>query len=218
MKKFKFALMGTVAVLALSGEAAIAEQPNFTPHYSVYGADYIGLMDAEQNLQLTSYLDYEQREPCQNYRAPPRGFYKDGCKIMYMYPDGEQQVASAEQQTPTSAVKRDVLASYTINFGFDSSAIETSANSVLDMISTEIKEYNPSDVTVAGYTDRSGSTEYNMALSERRANAVSRALSERGIAHAIIGEEMYGENVPAVETKDGVKLRENRRVVIDFLK
>jgi OmpA-OmpF porin, OOP family len=218
MKKFKYTMLGTVAVLGLTANIAMANDSNFIPHYSVYGADYMRLLNAEQNTQLTNYLEYEEREPCQNYRMPPTGFYKDGCKLMYIYPERQQETAAADQQAPAPAVKREVLATYTINFGFDSSSIESAANSVLDLISNEIKQYNPSDVTVAGYTDRSGSTEYNMALSERRADAISRELTQRGIEHQIINEETYGETDSAVETNDGIKLRENRRVVIDFLK
>lgn len=217
MNKFKITMLGTVAVLGLTANTATANEPNFTPHYSVYGSDYLKFLNAEQNTQLTNYLEYEEREPCQNYRIPPTGFYRDGCKIMYIYPDREQIVA-ADDQTPISPNKRDVLASYTINFGFDGSAIEAQAKAVLDQISNEIKEYNPSEVTVAGYTDRSGSIEYNMSLSERRAHVISNALKQRGVFDQVIDEETYGETDSAVETKDGVRLRENRRVVIDFLK
>ena len=218
MKNLKIIMLGTVAVLGLSANAAMANEANFTPHYSVYGADYLKFLSAEQNTQLTNYLQYEEREPCQNYRTPPNGFYRDGCKIMYIYPNTQQEVVVVDEQMPTAAVKKDVLASYTINFGFDSSSIEVAANAVLDQISNEIKEYNPSEVTVAGHTDRSGSTEYNMALSERRAHMISNALKERGVVHQVIDEETYGEADSAIETKDGVKMRENRRVVIDFLK
>ncbi|MBU0859490.1 MAG: OmpA family protein, partial [Alphaproteobacteria bacterium] len=78
--------------------------------------------------------------------------------------------------------------------------------------------YNPREVTVAGHADKSGASDYNIALSERRAQAVSKVLTERGVANRVITQEAYGEAQPAVDTPDGVKLRENRRVVVEFLK
>ena len=209
MKTLNYNLLASVAVFGLTINPAQANDLNFTPHYTVAYEGYLGLLTPEQNTQLTNYLDYEAREPCQNYRIPPTNFYRDGCKIMYNHP---QEVAS------TPSMKRDVLASYVINFDFDKSEMDASADPILHTITQEIMTYKPSEVTVAGHTDRSGAVEYNMDLSERRANSVSRALTARGVSNQVIDQEKYGESDLAVDTKDGVRLRENRRVVVDFLK
>lgn len=67
-------------------------------------------------------------------------------------------------------------------------------------------------ITTVGNTDTSGSTEYNMALSIRRADAVKRALIENGVPAAAIETAGRGQANPLVPTADGVRERQNRRV------
>ena len=73
-------------------------------------------------------------------------------------------------------------------------------------------------MTIAGYTDRSGTDDYNYDLSRKRAEAVSWALTNLGIPNRVLGQEAHGETNPAVPTPDGVKLEENRRVEVQFRK
>ncbi len=191
----------------------------FTGHHELAYEDYLHLLSNEQKLELHEYLNYEHREPCQNYREIPVGFTRVGCDLEYIYPVAEkpapapQRVQVAEQTTYSA-----VLTSYEIHFGFDSAALETQAEEVINRVASEITTYKPSEVTVAGYTDKAGPNDYNVKLSERRAQAVSDALTGRGVPNRVVTEEAYGETVPAVDTNDGVPLRENRRVVIEFRK
>lgn len=215
MKHFKFLLLGTVAVLGTYIGTAQAK-PWSQMKYNGYRPDYTDLLTAEQRTDLRSYLKYEEREPCQNYREPPIGFYRVNCTLMYRYPEVVENIP-ARPPIQSSPV-RTVLSSYQINFGFDSFVIESAANSVLDQIAREIREYNPGEVTVSGHTDSSGKRDYNVTLSQRRAEMISRELNNRGVANRTMAKEAYGENNQAVDTKDGVKLRENRRVVVEFLK
>jgi outer membrane protein OmpA-like peptidoglycan-associated protein len=67
-------------------------------------------------------------------------------------------------------------------------------------------------VAVTGHADRSGSADYNLGLSLRRANAVRDALMADGIAPDTIGVAARGESEPAVWTADGVPEAANRRV------
>lgn len=69
-------------------------------------------------------------------------------------------------------------------------------------------------VAVTGHTDTSGAATYNMALSLRRANAVKDALVREGIPAAAIGVTGRGETQLLVQTKDGVREPQNRRVEI----
>ena len=69
-------------------------------------------------------------------------------------------------------------------------------------------------MTLTGHTDRSGSEQYNMALSLRRAEAVKANMIRQGIpanAIVVIGK---GESQPLVPTADGVREPQNRRVEI----
>jgi outer membrane protein OmpA-like peptidoglycan-associated protein len=72
---------------------------------------------------------------------------------------------------------------------------------------------NPS-ITATGHTDTSGSAEYNMGLSQRRANVVRDALMQNGVPAGAIVANGVGEQGLLVQTGDGVREPQNRRVEI----
>jgi outer membrane protein OmpA-like peptidoglycan-associated protein len=69
---------------------------------------------------------------------------------------------------------------------------------------------------ITGHSDRSGSDRYNTSLSQRRAAKVRAYLAGRGIPDRVITTVALGESRPRVETADGGRERENRRVEIIF--
>jgi len=69
-------------------------------------------------------------------------------------------------------------------------------------------------IEVNGFTDRSGSADYNMQLSVRRANAVAAELLRRGVPRNEIVTRGFGEENNLVPTADGVREPQNRRVEI----
>lgn len=221
MKYTKLIALATVAVIGFGAMPASAGEPgNFTSHHLVEGKDYkhkIENLPAEEKLEVREYLDYEMREPCQFYQPIPQGFMRDGCKLVPIEPKREV-VREVVRQEPAPVAVSNVLSEYDIHFGFDSSTIETEANTTLDRIAREIKQYNPGEVLVAGHTDTAGSNEYNQKLSERRARAVSEALTARGVQNRVLDMKAFGENRVAVDTPDGTPMRENRRVVVEFRK
>jgi OOP family OmpA-OmpF porin len=102
-------------------------------------------------------------------------------------------------------------------FAFDSAEIQPEFTSELDA-AAEILLDNP-DVTVRidGHTDSVGSEEYNMGLSERRAEAVAAYLEEAGVARDRMTVAWFGESQPIAsnDSADGRAL--NRRVEIDLI-
>ncbi|MDF1719104.1 MAG: OmpA family protein [Minwuia sp.] len=103
---------------------------------------------------------------------------------------------------------------FTVYFDFDSAALKQEAQPTLQQAIAEFKRRNNARVDLAGHTDRAGSTEYNRALSKRRADAVANALSTRGVTSGRIDDAALGELAPEVPTQDGVREPLNRRVVI----
>lgn len=207
MSALKLTLCAAVAAFGLLSVSASAESWLNTPRYNGYHPQYEGMLSKNQKIGLRNYLQYEQREPCQNYKPLPMDFYQDGCDLLYRYPSMGQ-----------ASLERIVLASYVIEFAFDSSLIESRAEPVLTKIANEINKYHPRDVTVSGYTDSHGTTDYNVALSQRRADSVSQVLNARGVPNRTLGSQAYGETNQAVHTQDGVALRANRRVIVEFIK
>ncbi len=191
-----------VAVLALlaAPTAAKAEHSslglgNYMPHF-----DYV----LPDDIAGKYYMEYEQREPCQHYR---------------MVPNSVMNMASCVQSKKDGKIKLlPVVATYTIYFDFDKSNIRKNQWSVIDQVVREMNVYHPTQVTVVGHTDTSGSMDYNSKLSARRADTASKALTSRNITNFYLDEQAMGEENLAVPTPDGTRLEENRRVVIQFRK
>lgn len=74
----------------------------------------------------------------------------------------------------------------------------------------------PAVVRVFGHTDTSGSSAYNLKLSQARAETIKGMLADGGIPAANIVVSFYGEDDPLRPTADSVKEERNRRVEIEF--
>ncbi len=212
--KTKTIMLCTVAV-TLGGYAAHAENnsfgPRYTPRPAISQNNYTQEKHAEDIMDVKSYEEYEEREPCQNYRRLPRN-YTDTC----VKPIEEEMIVTAANNKVSETRLLPIVRSYTVLFDFDESFVRANENETINQIIHEIDRYHPKQVTVTGYTDSSGGMDYNMALSHRREQAVSAALRNRGIANQTLEREARGEHDQAISTGDNVRNQENRRVVIDF--
>jgi outer membrane protein OmpA-like peptidoglycan-associated protein len=98
-------------------------------------------------------------------------------------------------------------------FAFDSDALADAAPAELDRVVQAIRERSGARVTVEGHTDDVGTDEYNLALSERRAQAVAAYLAQKGIAKDHIKARGFGKTRPIGGNDDQGRKR-NRRVEI----
>jgi peptidoglycan-associated lipoprotein len=85
----------------------------------------------------------------------------------------------------------------TVYFGFDDSSIQASERDRLTANQTCLDSAKDKNVTVAGHTDSSGTDEYNIALSERRAQAVADYLARLGTDPARLSVVPKGETEPS---------------------
>ncbi len=106
---------------------------------------------------------------------------------------------------------------YIVFFDWDKSAITPDAAGTLD---NAVSAYNSgcsgTQVMLAGHTDTSGTAQYNVGLSQRRNDAVRGYLTSRGISGGMISSEAFGETQLRVQTLDGVRNDQNRRVEITY--
>ena len=101
-------------------------------------------------------------------------------------------------------------------FEYDSAALQSSAVSQLQKVGTLIKRNPNATFTVEGYTDSFGGPEYNLELSQRRADSVKQYLVEAmGISPAQIEARGFGQTKFRVSPNGSIdEQRENRRVEI----
>lgn len=103
---------------------------------------------------------------------------------------------------------------FTVYFDFDSWTLKAEQLTVLDSVIASARTGGQTNITVVGHTDTSGSSDYNQALSVKRANVVVEALVKMGARRPAIHASGVGETDLAVQTEDGVKEAKNRRTVI----
>jgi peptidoglycan-associated lipoprotein len=84
-------------------------------------------------------------------------------------------------------------------FAFNSAEISDEANDNLLGQSLYMKNHEDTNIQIAGNCDERGSTEYNLALGARRANAAKRVLVDEGIAAKRISTISYGKERPLVK-------------------
>jgi peptidoglycan-associated lipoprotein len=98
-------------------------------------------------------------------------------------------------------------------FAYDSAVLSPVATQTLDRQAAWLKQYPDIVLTVEGHTDERGTREYNLALGDRRANAVKNYLVALDIDAVRILTISYGEERPAEPGNDETAWAKNRRAV-----
>ncbi len=111
---------------------------------------------------------------------------------------------------PEGSEDRAQFAASTVYFDYDSAQINESERSKIEAVASAMKS-GSSQVIVEGNCDERGSTEYNLALGERRALAVRAYLVGLGIDGARIQTKSYGEERPVDPGHDESAWSKNRR-------
>ena len=108
------------------------------------------------------------------------------------------------------------LSRRSIYFDFDSFTIRDEFRPVIEAHARYLVANKARRVVVQGNTDERGSREYNLALGQKRAEAVRRSLTALGVADAQIEAVSFGEEKPKATGTDETSLAENRRVDVVY--
>jgi peptidoglycan-associated lipoprotein len=98
-------------------------------------------------------------------------------------------------------------------FGYDSYELDDTAKATLGKQAEWLARYPNVKVTIEGHTDPRGTREYNLALGDRRAQAVKNFLAGQGVSTARMATISYGKERPAVDGSDESAYAQDRRAV-----
>lgn len=101
-------------------------------------------------------------------------------------------------------------------FDTGQATLKSGANGTMDRLATALREKSGRKVTIEGHTDNVGSDASNQSLSERRAQAVQTALTQRGVERSQITALGKGENFPLATNDSADGRQSNRRVELIF--
>jgi len=130
----------------------------------------------------------------------------------------DKQAKEINQALPGAEVERVgegiklVLNENTVNFNFDSSNLTPTAKANLDKLAEVFKNNPDTDISVFGYTDSTGKADYNLKLSERRANSVISYLVASGLSQSRFTAKGMGIADPVATNETEMGRAQNRRV------
>ena len=104
-----------------------------------------------------------------------------------------------------------------IYFAFDNASVPAAAFETLRAHAVYLKGNSNAKVRLEGHADERGTREYNVALSERRAQSVEKFLRVQGVAASQIEMVSYGEEKPAAYGSDEMSWAKNRRVELNYV-
>tara|TARA_Y100000589_G_C27189169_1_gene644020 strand:- start:1119 stop:3902 length:2784 start_codon:yes stop_codon:yes gene_type:complete len=105
-----------------------------------------------------------------------------------------------------------------INFKFDKANISSSSKKVIYEVHEFLNKYPNINIEISGHTDNVGESNYNLKLSEKRANKIKDELISLGIDSGRINTIAHGENQPLFSNNSNNNKQMNRRVVFSIIK
>ncbi|HRP27150.1 MAG TPA: peptidoglycan-associated lipoprotein Pal [Burkholderiaceae bacterium] len=101
-----------------------------------------------------------------------------------------------------------------IYFDFDSYIVKDQYRDIVELYAKVLSADRSRRLVIEGHTDERGSREYNLALGQRRAEAVAKAIELLGANASQIESVSFGKERPAVPGSDEAAMAQNRRAVL----
>lgn len=108
-----------------------------------------------------------------------------------------------------------IMANAVVYFDFDQYTLSSKSIQTLRSISQVMEDNKDLEITVSGHADERGTREYNLALGQRRGEAVRDYLLLNGISKNRITVKSYGEEYPLVKGSNESSWAKNRRAEIN---
>jgi outer membrane protein OmpA-like peptidoglycan-associated protein len=137
------------------------------------------------------------------------------------YMDRQAEELAAELRSTGVSVVREgdsirLIMPGNVTFPTNGDQVNSGFYPVLGSVVKVLKKYNQTTVDVTGHTDSDGSDQFNMDLSQRRANSVAAYLVQQGIPAGRLMVVGYGESRPIAPNDTPANKQQNRRVEIQI--
>lgn len=199
--------------------------PGMTKHqlYDLLGAPHFseGVFDVHRWNYIFAFRETDggvikcqfQVQFDKNHLAQAFYWKPESCKDLLAPPAPPPAPAPAVEPAMAITLSSDAM------FGFDSATLTPQGAANLDQLLSRVQEASHiQDIMITGYTDRIGSERYNLALSQRRAEAVRQYLATHGVSPAAMQVSGRGDADPVVQCQEKKRdaliacLAPNRRV------
>lgn len=128
----------------------------------------------------------------------------------------QSRVAPVNAIDPASQAAGPVGVARVIYFDYDSYVIKPEFQSLIEGHARYLKAAATRRISIEGHTDERGGREYNLALGQRRAEAVRRSLGLLGVGDNQVEAVSFGEEKPAAQGSDEAAWSKNRRAEITY--
>ncbi len=125
-------------------------------------------------------------------------------------------VSTAQPTDHVTGVMDPMLVKKSVYFEYDSNSVKDEYRGMIQAHSKYLTDNRDKKVRVEGNCDERGSREYNLALGQRRAEAVKKVMTVLGVADGRIETTSYGEEKPVAMGHDEAAWAQNRRADIKY--
>jgi peptidoglycan-associated lipoprotein len=129
---------------------------------------------------------------------------------------GQSQVTPVQADEAAANAGGPLNVAKIVYFDYDSNAIKPEFQGLIEGNARWLTQHRSAHVVVEGHTDERGGSEYNLALGQRRAEAVRHALELLGVQDSQVEAVSFGKEKPAVEGHDEAAWAKNRRAEIAY--
>ena len=199
------------AVGGLNSKIIVGPDPGMVSLYQVPGAadgeTYMGI----RALRVLSgagpdQIDLEIEQASSFDVLVDTGAGESAIQVKWIVPPTLERVVPRLDVRPGAGTKR-------VFFDFDKSTLRADAKATLDKQAAWLKAYPNYAMTIEGHADERGTREYNLALGEKRANAVAMYMKAAGIAATRVKVVSYGKERPVALGSNEAAWSQNRRGV-----
>ena len=130
---------------------------------------------------------------------------------------GGQSTVAAVNTAQLDPDTSSLVASRTVYFDYDSIVIRSEFQGLIETSAKRVQANQTQKLVIEGHTDERGGREYNLALGQKRADAVRRTLTLLGVPESRLESVSFGKEKPALAGSTETAMEKNRRAEISIL-